>query len=707
MRSMLTFIVAIAASTALPAGAAHGEDGYDLWLRYRPLPSAARAAALPAARAIVAPTGTSPTLEAAITELHRGLAGLLGRDPASTTRVSPGTIVIGTPTRTPAIAALHLSLGALGDEGYLLRSVRIGGRAATVVTANTDAGVLYGTYALLRHLQTGGELAGLDVQSAPKLKLRLLDHWDNLDRSVERGYAGQSIWDWANLPGHSDARYIDYARANASVGINGAVLNNVNAKADSLTAPWIAKAAVIARALRPYHVKVYLSARFDLPIATGGLRTADPLDPAVIKFWHDKADELYRAIPDFGGFLIKASSEGQPGPGDYHRSHADGANMMAAALAPHGGTVIWRAFVYAADNKEDRVKQAYTEFKPLDGQFAPNVLVQVKSGPLDFQPREPFHPLFGAMPRTPLMFEAQITKEYLGQATHLVYLGAYWEEVLKADTFGQGPGTTVAKVIERGPITGAAGVANIGSDRNWTGSIFNQANWYAFGRLAWDPEASSRNIAAEWTRMTFTNDPAFVAPVVATMMRSREAVVDYMEPMGLAHIMAAPHHYGPGPWTTGLREDWTALYYHHADAAGIGRDRTATGQDALSQYTPEAARRLAADPRYLLWFHRVGWDTPIEGTTVWSDLVRHYDHGVAEAAAMRQTWAGLSRYVDSERFGLTADFLAIQAEEARWWRDACLTYFSQVSGRPLPVGATKPLHNLDYYKSLRFPYRPG
>jgi alpha-glucuronidase len=707
MRLILKAVVGLIVSSSAMCGTAQAEDGYDLWLRYRALPPANQAAMLASASAIVVPSAASPTIAVAASELHRGLAGLVGRDPETGAFASNGAIVIGTPATSSILARLHLPLARLSSEGYLVRSVQSGGISFTVVAANSDAGVLYGTFALLRHLQTGGNMHGINEVSAPKLKLRLLDHWDNLDRSVERGYAGLSIWDWNNLPFHTDPRYIDYARANASIGINGVVLNNVNAKPESLTAPWIAKAAKIADAIRPYHMKVYLSARFDLPIAIGGLKTADPLDPAVIRFWHDKADEIYHAIPDFGGFLVKASSEGQPGPGDYHRTHADGANMMAAALAPHGGTVIWRAFVYAANGKEDRIKQAYTEFKPLDGKFAKNVLIQVKNGPLDFQPREPFHPLFGAMPRTPLMFEGQITKEYLGQDTHLVYLGAYWEEVLKSDTFARGRGTTVASVIEQGPLTGAAGIANIGNSRNWTGSIFNQANWYAFGRLAWDPGASSRDIAAEWTRMTFSTDPSFVNPVVAMMMRSREAVVDYMEPLGLAHIMAAPHHYGPGPWTTGGREDWTALYYHRADATGIGRDRTGTGENALSQYTPEAAKWLSSDTRFLLWFNHVRWDAPVEGTTLWSDLVRHYDHGVADAAAMRRTWNDLSRFVDPERFRLTADFLEIQDNEAHWWRDACLSYFSAVSGRPLPDGVVKPQHNLQYYQSLHFPYRPG
>src|SRR5439155_1388730 len=373
---------------------------------------------------------------------------------------------------------------------------------------NRDSGVLYGAFQLLRLLQTERPLAGLDLVSAPRLGLRLLDHWDNLNGTVERGYAGASLWEWARLPDSINPRYRDYARANASIGINGVVLTNVNANALILTPAYLGKVAALARVFRPWGLKVYLTARFSAPLEIGGLATADPLDSGVRAWWAAKADEIYRAIPDFGGFLVKANSEGQPGPQDYHRTHADGANLLADAVAPHGGIVMWRAFVYSSAVPTDRVVQAGDEFVPLDGAFRSNVLIQVKNGPLDFQPREPFHPLFGAMARTPLMMEVQITKEYLGQDSHLAFLAPLWEEVLRADTYAHGPGSTVAKEIQ-----GIAGVANVGSDRDWTGSDLNQANWYAFGRLAWDPTLSSAAIADEWIRMTFSNDPRVVGPV--------------------------------------------------------------------------------------------------------------------------------------------------------------------------------------------------
>src|SRR5690606_27286168 len=426
-------------------------------------------------------------------------------------------------------------------EGYLIRSMPIDGNAATVVAANTDAGALYGAFHLLRLLQTRQPVDALDLRESPKVKLRVLNHWDDLNRHVERGYSGQSIWDWHRLPGWLDPRYTDYARANASIGINGTVLNNVNANAQILTPMYLDKVAALAGVMRAYGIRVYLSARFSAPMEIGGLETADPKDPAVQRWWRAKTEEIYARIPDFGGFLVKANSEGQPGPQDFGRSHADGANMLADAVAPHGGVVMWRAFVYSDEEPDDRHKQAYTEFVPHDGEFRDNVLVPVKNGAIDCQPREPFHPLFGAMPKTPLMMEFQITKEYLGFATHLAYLGPMYEEVLRADTHARGEGSTVAKVVdgslEGHALSGIAGVANIGSDRNWSGSHFDQANWYAFGRMAWDPEAGARPIAQDWVRMTFSRDEAVAAPIVGMMMASHQAVVDYMTPLGLHHLM--------------------------------------------------------------------------------------------------------------------------------------------------------------------------
>jgi alpha-glucuronidase len=688
------------------------EDGYDLWLRYRPDP-----ALTAPVRSLVAGSG-SPTLDAAAAELKRGLGGLQGRElPLAGAVSGPGALVIGTPRSLPLLASLPLDLDRAGTEGFVIRSVEIRGQPATVIAANSDVGVLYGAFHFLRLVQTHQPLENLDVASRPRTMIRVLDHWDNLDRHVERGYAGQSLWDWHKLPDWLDPRYTDYARACASIGLNGAVLTNVNANATSLTPPYLEKAAALAGVFRPYGVRVYLTARFSAPIELGGLKSADPLDPAVRAWWKAKIDEIYRYIPDFGGFLVKANSEGQPGPQDYHRTHADGANMLADALAPHHGVVMWRAFVYSNETPTDRAKQAYDEFKPLDGQFAANVLVQVKNGPIDFQPREPFHPLFGAMPKTPLMMEFQITKEYLGFATHLVYLGTLYEEALEADTRVKGRGSTVAKVIDgelQGyRLTGMAGVSNIGTDRNWSGSHFDQANWYAFGRFAWNPEASARDIAEEWTRMTFGNEPQLVGPVVDMMMGSREAAVDYMTPLGLAHLMGTGHHYGPAPWVSDLgRADWNPTYYHRADAVGIGFDRGPKGSDAVAQYQKDVAA-IFADPkktpeRYLLWFHHVPWDYRMKsGRTLWDELVMHYTHGVEAVGRMRATWDSLAPYVDAERHAQVAAFLAIQQQEAQWWRDACIAYFQTFSKRPLPAGYAPPAHPLEYYESLKFPYAPG
>lgn len=702
--------LALAASVLLGiAGtAARAEDGYDLWLRYRPLPGVHATA--------ITVRGDTPTVRVAAVELERGLSGLAGTPAVWNQAVVAGGVLLAS-TRDPKVAALRLPVSTLGDEGYLVRAVTIGGKRVTLVTANGDRGLLYGSFALLRWVQTGHSLASADVSSAPKIKLRLLNHWDNLDGSVERGYAGQSLWDWWLLPDFRDPRYVDCARANASIGINGTVLNNVNAKSDSLTEPYLAKAAALADVFRPYGIKVYLSVRFSAPIEIGKLKTADPLDPAVAAWWRAKADEIYRVIPDFGGLLVKANSEGQPGPQDYHRTHADGANMLAAALAPHGGIVMWRAFVYAHDNPDDRAKQAYADFKPLDGQFAPNVIVQVKNGAIDFQPREPVHPLFGAMPRTPLMIEFQVTKEYLGQATSLAYLGPLFEETLRSDTLAEGPGSTVAKVIDGSldghALTGIAGVANVGRDRDWSGSTFNQANWYAFGRFAWGPEASSDAVAREWAAMTFAPKAAVIEPVVRMMAGSREAVVDYMTPLGLAHQMATGHHYGPGPWIANLaRPEWNPVYYSRADKAGIGFNRTASGSNAIAQYAPGLARRLA-DPvttpeAELLWFHHVPWNYRMKsGRTLWAEMVADYDRGIASVASARRTWSALEPQIDAERFAKTSVFLGMEERDARSWRDASLSYWMSVSGLELPPGTSPPTHDLDWYKAQDFAYAPG
>lgn len=689
-------------------GNVRAEDGYALWLRYASIEPALVADSHTRLTEVVAPDRT-PTQRVAREELERGLRGLTGNAPRMRVATAANaSLVLGTPQSSTLITPFREEIELLGDEGYLLRRARIGGRDVLLVAARHDIGVLYGVFHLLRLLQTGALPDALDVCESPRLPLRVLNHWDDLDGHVERGYAGRSLWDWQTLPEWRDPRYTDYARANASLGINGTVLNNVNASAQSLAPDYLDKAATLADVFRPYGIRVYLSVRFSAPIELGGLNTADPLDPDVQRWWRDKADAIYARIPDFGGFLVKANSEGRPGPQDYGRSHADGANLLADALAPHGGVVMWRAFVYAHDVPADRATQAYAEFAGLDGAFRPNVILQVKNGPIDFQPREPFHPLFGAMPRTPLMMEVQITKEYLGFATHLVYLGPLYEEVLQSDTHARGERSTVAR-----SLTGIAGVANVGNDRTWSGSHFDQANWYAFGRLAWNPDQSARDIAADWAAMTFAPEPEVVRPIVEMMMASREAAVNYMTPLGLHHLMARGHHYGPGPWVDGgPRADWTSVYYHRADRDGIGFDRTARGSNAVGQYAPEVATLYGDSARVpeplLLWFHHVPWDHRMaSGKTLWNELVGRYSQGVSQVQAMQATWAGLRNRVDPQRHAQVAAFLRIQRREAQWWRDASVAYFQSVSGRPLPAGEIAPPHPLAWYEALQFPSAPG
>lgn len=699
---------------AQPAAA---EDGYELWMRYQRVETRWLASYRSATTQVVSDT-VSPTLRVAKDELQRGLHGLLGPAPPDSAAVDKdGAVVVGTPQSSALIAGLQMDLSRLGPDGYVIRSMPVQGHRSTVIAANADRGVLYGVFHFLRLLQTRQWIESLNVISIPRVQWRMLNHWDNLDGTVERGYAGFSIWDWHKLPDYLDPRYTDYARANASVGINATVLTNVNAPAAVLTPPYLEKVAALANVLRPYGIRVFLTARFSAPIEIGGLHSADPLDAGVQSWWRAKIEEIYRYVPDFGGFLVKANSEGQPGPQDYGRSHADGANLLARPLAEHGGMVIWRAFVYSHEQPDDRAKQAYSEFVPLDGKFLGNVMVQVKNGAIDFQPREPFHPLFGAMPRTPLAMEFQITKEYLGFATHLAYLAPLYEETLRADTYRNGKGSTVARVID-GSLhgyrhTGMAGVANVGSDRNWTGSHFDQANWYAFGRLAWDPNLGSRSIAEEWLRMTFSNDIAFVAAAADMMLASREAVVGYMTPLGLHHLMGEGHHYGPGPWVSGSpRADWTSVYYHRADAKGIGFDRTVKGSNAVAQYAAPVAAEFSSPARtpekFLLWFHHLPWDFRMRsGAPLWDELVHRYSRGVDAVQGMRKTWADLAPYVDTQRHAQVGAFLAIQEKEAKWWRDASIAYFQSLSKRPLPPGVAPPEHSLEYYQGLTFPYAPG
>ncbi len=566
------------------------------------------------------------------------------------------------------------------------------------ITASNPIGLLYGAYELIRLQNTDAYNTGsgnqqnfskaIDETEKPQVGLRILNHWDNLDGSIERGYAGKSIFKWEEIKlgkngkGGSISkslhdRLITYARANASLGINGSVLNNVNASPKMMTAEYINKVKVIANILRPYGIRVYLSINFASPMALGYTKTADPLDKKVQQWWQKKAKEIYATIPDFGGFLVKANSEGQPGPGDYHRTHADGANMLADAVKPYGGIIMWRSFVYGANHKgEDRVKQAVSEFKGMDGKFRDNVILQSKNGPLDFQPREPYAPIFDNIKQTPQIAELQITQEYLGQSKHLTYLAPMWKEF-----FG---------FVNPNRLVGISGVANIGDDANWCGHPFSQANWYAFGRLAWNPSLTAEEIAHEWLVQTYENqDEKFTKPVEMMMMTSREACVNYMMPLGLHHIFKFDHHYGPEPdgFIASYPLEWCPVYYHKADAQGIGFDRSSKGTDAVGQY-PEPYRSLydnieTCPEEYLLWFHHVPWTYKMKsGSTLWQELCMKYNMGVAMVEVYRDFWhTSAKQYMKGheQEWQHTDSLLNVQLENAKEWRNTCLKYFQTFS----------------------------
>jgi alpha-glucuronidase len=658
------------------------DDGYSLWLRNKST-----------GQVNIVCSKNSPTLSIAINELQQGWQGKNG-----------STIVLTIKNNKE-----------IKYDGFML--------SENGIQANNDLGILYGVYEFLRRQQTGQPIE--EALCNPSYEIRTLNHWDNPDGSIERGYAGLSIFwhkgkDSLAVTENDKILWNEYARANASIGINGAVLDNVNSSPLMLTRGYLERVKAIAEVFRPYGVKIYLSVKFSSPSMIGGLKTSDPLDKGVIKWWQDKAKEIYSLIPDFGGFLIKANSEGQPGPQDYGRSHADGANMMADALKPYGGIVMWRAFVYSSTDM-DRARQAYNEFMPLDGQFRDNVIIQVKNGPVDFQPREPFSPLFGAMKKTSVMAELQITQEYLGHSIHLVFLSTMWEECLKSDTFQEGAGSTVARCTD-GSIysqkhTAIAGVSNIGLDKNWCGHQFAQANWYAFGRLAWDNMLTSEQIADEWIKLTFARSPSekngsdifspdwtvnFLTPVKEMMLESREAAVNYMMPIGLHHLFAANDHYGPGPWygPKGLRKDWTPVYYHKANSDSIGFDRTKKGSDAVSQYREPLESQfddLKTCPEiYLLWFHRLPWDYKMKsGHTLWEEICYHYDRGVKQVREFQKTWDKVEPYVDAERFTQVQSKLRIQSRNAQVWKDGCILYFQQFCKRPVPYDIDRPTHELN------------
>jgi alpha-glucuronidase len=669
------------------------EDGYKLWLRYAPSGDAAKSYR-PITREIRV-DGASATCGIIRHELCSATAAMLGTAvPLNENGLQAGVVIVGTPANSALVRALNWTsdLRVVGDEGFIIRSARIAKQPVTVIAANSDIGTLYGSFHFLRLMQTGQSIDRLNVTERPALQLRLMNHWDNPNGTIERGYAGRSIWQWNELPDKLSPRYTDYARVCASIGINGAVINNVNADAHVLAPESLHKVAALANVWRPYGVRMYLSVNFSSPVRLGGLSTADPLDKGVADWWKAKADEIYGLIPDFGGFLVKANSEGQPGPKTYGRTHADGANVLADALAPHKGNVMWRAFVYDDDIDPDRAKRAYIEFTRLDGKFRPNVAVQVKNGAIDFQPREPFHPLFGAMQQTPVIAEIQGTQEYLGQAKHLVYLGTMWKEFLDSDTHVKGKGSTISKVlagkVHPTRITGMVSVTNPGLDTNWCGHHFSQSNWYAFGRLAWNPELSAGKIADEWTRMTFTSDDKTVAVIRGMMMSSREIYVNYTMPLGLHHLIGGDH-YAPMPWNDRApRADWTAIYYHKASADGIGFDRTKRGDRAVEQYYPPVCDLFdditRCPEKYLLWFHRCAWDYRMKsGKILWNELCAKYQEGVEQAAALQKTWQSLAGKIDSRRHSEVAERLAIQVADSAKWRDQILKYFSRFSERPV------------------------
>ena len=599
---------------------------------------------------------------------------------------------------------------ALGAEGFSLAFTD----STITIEANSQIGILYGSFELLRMQESDIQfVSNKKTTSVPAFQHRILNHWDNLDGSVERGYAGSSLWDWATIDttniNANNSIYAEYARANASIGINGTVLNNVNANADILTKDYLLKVKTLADIFRPYGLKVYLSLNFAAPKHLAGLKTSDPLNKEVINWWNTKIAEIYKLIPDFGGFLVKANSEGQSGPQDYGRTHADGANMIADALRPYGGIVMWRAFVYNAQSA-DRAKQAVEEFMPLDGQFRDNVLIQIKNGPIDFQPREPFSPLFGQFDKTQSMVEVQITQEYLGHANHLVFLHPMWKECLDSDTYKNGEGSTVGKITEGKLMpykyTAIAGVANIGNNANWCGHHFAQANWYAYGRLTWNTTLAPDSIAQEWIRQTIPGMPQHAEnTLVDVLMESREAVVDYMMPLGLHHIFAWGHHYGPEPWCNidGARADWMPRYYHRADKVGIGSDRSSTGSNAVAQYNEPISQLyndIATCPdEYLLWFHHVKWNYVMKsGRTLWNELCFHYDRGLTMTGHFIASWKRIKPYVSPELWNDVNNRLVIQCDDARWWHDACLLYFQQYSAMPIPQKTIYKLSDMQQFR---------
>ena len=700
---MITRIIrvfGVAGCLVMLAGQAMGADGeawYKLWLRYTPVSDAALQQAYRTYASEIVVQGTTPIAGSIRDELQQGLSGLLATEvPVADSVTRAGAVVVGSPGTSDIIAALgwEAELEQLGSEGFVIRSAEVSGHPVTVIAGGGERGALYGAFRYLRHLQLHGEVSALDIRDRPRNNLRQLNHWDNwvgsrdygIHGGVTRGYAGGSLWQWDELPDTVDPRYRDYARANASIGINGSVINSVNATPDFIESENLPKVAALADVFRAYGIQLYLAVRYDSPIVMSGSETSDPLDPAVQAWWKAKVEEIYEHIPDFGGFLVKGDSEGQPGPLRYGSNHAVGANMLADAVRPHGGIVMWRTFIYGRAVRHlvsnDRLKQPVEVFQPLDGQFADNVILQTKNGPLDFQVREPVSPLFGQMPGTQVGIEVQLAQEYTGTSVVLCWLMPQWKEIFDFDTMAKGPGSTVARQIE-GSLFGhkhslVAGVANTGSDRNWTGHPLAQANWYGFGRQAWEPSLEPKQIADEWTRMTFSHDDAVVQGITGMLLGSWETFERYTSPVGLG-LMVEPDVRRLYPRPRGRRR------FHGANATGVGIDRTRTGTGFVDQYHPPVADMFndleTCPEELLLWFHHVPYTHELQsGRTLIQEFYASYRQGVREVEEMIATWNSLQGRIDAQRHADVVERLQMQLDLAEEWRDIMIRYFSQISG---------------------------
>jgi alpha-glucuronidase len=712
---MKNFFLRIILIVLLLSGINVADDGYRLWLKYELIKDTDLLNNYKNLIQSVIIKGESETILITQKELSNGLTGLLGKTIPLVDNIKDEILLVGTieNIKLPENADLKSRVLLAGDEGYVISNEDVNGNKVIVITANNDIGVLYGVFNFLRLLQTRQEISNLNIVSSPKTKLRMLNHWDMLNGTHE--YSGLlSIWDWYTLPTYIKPEYIDYARVNASIGINATSLNCVDADPRFLQEENLVKIKALADLFRPYGIKMFMSPNFNAPMILGGMKTADPNNSEVKEWWGKKVKEIYELIPDFGGFLVKANSEDEPGPGDFGKSQADGANMFAEVLKPYEGIVIWRTFVYEYD-PEDRAREAYDIFKPLDGKFENNVVLQVKNGPLDFSPREPFTPLFGAMPYTKLMMEVDITMGGVGKDIYLGYMAPMWREALMADTYAKGEGSTVAKVIDGTlhgyEISGMAGVANVYRQRNWTGNLFGQANWYTFGRLAWDYNITSEQIADEWIRMTFSNDISIINPIKEMMIRSREHIVNFQDPLGLNMLMG----WGGfrGPWTNNSEHvTWNSSYYHRADSLGIGFNRTRTGSGAVDQYFLPIAEKFnsleTCPEEFLLWFHHVPWtyniqpkaDQPLaenSGNILWDELCFHYYKGVEGVKEMQAIWNSLEGKIDPVSFESVKAHLQMQYDDAVEWRDGCVLYFQTFSNLPIPEGLEKPEHDLEYY----------